>query len=258
MKEPGPPPTRLDEDQGLVLPGFLKSFAPRDLRRGLLRSLAVGACLGLLGALGSLPLAVSLACLGTVFFPLSLAQVWLARRTRSTLALVLLVTLVLALGLIAAGAQYHYLRALLESRQLSEALAGSWEWLRGRSGGNVAVLLGPWIYLNIVVSAALLGRAEEGRPWDATRSSLGNLVGCMGFSVAGLMFVSELIKGRGDVLGRLFGALWAGICIAISFGIVAYPSTFVLLFVLLIADWVEGRMWPLPRNPGNPPPVAGV
>ena len=241
-----------------MLPGFLESFAPRDLRRGLLRSLTVGAGLGLLGALGGLPLAISLACLGGVFFPLTLGQAWLRTRTRSTLALVLLVTLVLALGLIAAGAQYHYLRALLESRQLSEALAGSWEWLRGRSGGNVAVLFGPWIYLNIVVSAALLGRAEEGRPWDATRSSLGNLVGCMGFSVAGLIFVSELIKGRGDVLQRLFGALWAGICIAISFGVIAYPSTFVLLFVLLMADWVEERVWPRPRNPGNPRGTPGT
>jgi len=253
MKEPEPEPVseRLDEDEGIVLPGFLRAFAPRDLRRGLLRSLAVGLALGLLGALWGLPLAISLACLGAVFFPLTLGQAWLDARRAASFQLVVLVTVVLALGLIAAGAQYHYLEALLGSHKLSDALAGSWAWLRGRSGGNVGLLIGPWIYLNIVVSAALLGLAHEGGPWGGTRKALADLVGCMGFGVAGLIFVSEIVQGRGDAVGRLFGAVWGGICLAISLGVVAYPTTFLLLFVLLIADSVEKRIW-TPTQAGNP------
>lgn len=253
-----PEPERFDQDEGLVLPGFLRAFAPRDLRRGLLRSLAVGLVLGLLGALSSLPLAVSLACLGGVFFPLTLAQARLEARRAGSFQLVVLVTLVLALGLIAAGAQYHYLEALLGSHKLSDALSGSWDWLRGRSGGNVGVLIGPWVYLNVVVSAALMGLAQEGTLWESTRGALANLVSCMGFGLAGLIFLSELVQGRGDVLGQLFGALWAGICLSISFGIAAYPTTFLLLFVLLIADGIEKAIWPPLPIAGNPGDEANV
>lgn len=198
--------------------------------------------LGLLGPRRGLPLAVSLACFAGVLLPLTLAQRWVSARPFYRLRLVLLVMAVLALALVLVGAQYHYLSALLQSRRIGDALAGSLEWARGRSGGNLVVLVGPWLYLNVVVTAALVG-VEEDSPWGATRSTLASFVGWMAVAIAGLIALSELGGGR-SLFDQLASAVWAGVCIALTFGLAAYPTTFLLLFVLLVADGVERWLWP--------------
>lgn len=230
-----------------MLPPWLAGISGRDLRRGLLRWLAVALPLGGFGGwAGGAPGAVAGASFSAVLLVLALLEGWARRRGLPRLALAVMVAALTAALLGLAYAQQRYVAALLQTHEVGAALQASSSVLPKALGGQgrAGWLLLPWLLLSTVLSASHAGRVHGDGSWSAVTGELQFLA--MGFaSLCGVLVVGlSLLAGREGLGDAIVGGFGAGLCVGIGVLVVAWPLQFGLEALLRLADAVEGLLSP--------------